>query len=634
MRIKDIHRRLAIFLLHLLIFSGSMVASFYLRFEFHIPQSETRDLLTGLAVAVVLKFIIFRIAELHKGGWRFVSVADLERIFVTNVIASSGMAVVVLALAHGFPRSVCIVDFILTFVATAGTRFAVRVYHENRKATGRREGAQGLLIYGFDNQGVTLLREIRSNPSFGYRVIGFLDDHADNRYARVDGVSVLGTGRDAARIVATLRNTSDQVNEIVVAMPRAGRHYMQEIVANCRAAGVPFKTLPSLPELLNGKILTKQIRDVSVVDLLGRDPVRLDERNIWESVCGRTIMVTGAAGSIGSELCRQLARFEPARIIALDQSETGLHEMQLEMLKRCPDLRFIPTVADIRDADRLTEVLEETHVDSIFHAAAYKHVPLMETHLTEALINNVVGTYNLVTAARQCKVSSFLMISSDKAVNPTNVMGMTKRLAELIASSMPVPEEGRGTKFVSVRFGNVLGSNGSVVPLFMQQIAAGGPVTVTHPEMKRYFMTIPEAVQLVLQASTMSQGSEVFVLDMGDPVRIVDLARNMIRLSGREPDTDIRIRFTGLRPGEKLFEELVLDGENMLSTYHEKIRIFRGRRPVREEMEEWIGTLKALIAARDNRRLLLHILELVPEYQPGAAWAAVLSDKEKVAAIW
>jgi FlaA1/EpsC-like NDP-sugar epimerase len=634
MRIKDIHRRLAIFLLHLLIFSGSMVASFYLRFEFHIPQSETRDLLTGLAVAVVLKFIIFRIAELHKGGWRFVSVADLERIFVTNVIASSGMAVVVLALAHGFPRSVCIVDFILTFVVTAGTRFAVRVYHENRKATGRREGAQGLLIYGFDNQGVTLLREIRSNPSFGYRVIGFLDDHADNRYARVDGVSVLGTGRDAARIVATLRNTSDQVNEIVVAMPRAGRHYMQEIVANCRAAGVPFKTLPSLPELLNGKILTKQIRDVSVVDLLGRDPVRLDERNIWESVCGRTIMVTGAAGSIGSELCRQLARFEPARIIALDQSETGLHEMQLEMLKRCPDLRFIPTVADIRDADRLTEVLEETHVDSIFHAAAYKHVPLMETHLTEALINNVVGTYNLVTAARQCKVSSFLMISSDKAVNPTNVMGMTKRLAELIASSMPVPEEGRGTKFVSVRFGNVLGSNGSVVPLFMQQIAAGGPVTVTHPEMKRYFMTIPEAVQLVLQASTMSQGSEVFVLDMGDPVRIVDLARNMIRLSGREPDTDIRIRFTGLRPGEKLFEELVLDGENMLSTYHEKIRIFRGRRPVREEMEEWIGTLKALIAARDNRRLLLHILELVPEYQPGAAWAAVLSDKEKVAAIW
>jgi len=634
MRIKDIHRRLAIFLLHLLIFSGSMVASFYLRFEFHIPQSETRDLLTGLAVAVVLKFIIFRIAELHKGGWRFVSVADLERIFVTNVIASSGMAVVVLALAHGFPRSVCIVDFILTFVVTAGTRFAVRVYHENRKATGRREGAQGLLIYGFDNQGVTLLREIRSNPSFGYRVIGFLDDHADNRYARVDGVSVLGTGRDAARIVATLRNTSDQVNEIVVAMPRAGRHDMQEIVANCRAAGVPFKTLPSLPELLNGKILTKQIRDVSVVDLLGRDPVRLDERNIWESVCGRTIMVTGAAGSIGSELCRQLARFEPARIIALDQSETGLHEMQLEMLKRCPDLRFIPTVADIRDADRLTEVLEETHVDSIFHAAAYKHVPLMETHLTEALINNVVGTYNLVTAARQCKVSSFLMISSDKAVNPTNVMGMTKRLAELIASSMPVPEEGRGTKFVSVRFGNVLGSNGSVVPLFMQQIAAGGPVTVTHPEMKRYFMTIPEAVQLVLQASTMSQGSEVFVLDMGDPVRIVDLARNMIRLSGREPDTDIRIRFTGLRPGEKLFEELVLDGENMLSTYHEKIRIFRGRRPVREEMEEWIGTLKALIAARDNRRLLLHILELVPEYQPGAAWAAVLSDKEKVAAIW
>jgi FlaA1/EpsC-like NDP-sugar epimerase len=611
-----------------------MVASFYLRFEFHIPQSETRDLLTGLAVAVVLKFIIFRIAELHKGGWRFVSVADLERIFVTNVIASSGMAVVVLALAHGFPRSVCIVDFILTFVATAGTRFAVRVYHENHKAIGRREGAQGLLIYGFDNQGVTLLREIRSNPSFGYRVIGFLDDHADNRYARVDGVSVLGTGRDAARIVATLRNTSDQVNEIVVAMPRAGRHYMQEIVANCRAAGVPFKTLPSLPELLNGKILTKQIRDVSVVDLLGRDPVRLDERNIWESVCGRTIMVTGAAGSIGSELCRQLARFEPARIIALDQSETGLHEMQLEMLKRCPDLRFIPTVADIRDADRLTEVLEETHVDSIFHAAAYKHVPLMETHLTEALINNVIGTYNLVTAARQCNVSSFLMISSDKAVNPTNVMGMTKRLAELIASSMPVPEEGRGTKFVSVRFGNVLGSNGSVVPLFMQQIAAGGPVTVTHPEMKRYFMTIPEAVQLVLQASTMSQGSEVFVLDMGDPVRIVDLARNMIRLSGREPDTDIRIRFTGLRPGEKLFEELVLDGENMLSTYHEKIRIFRGRRPVREEMEEWIGTLKARIAARDNRRLLLHILELVPEYQPGAAWAAILSDKEKVAAIW
>jgi FlaA1/EpsC-like NDP-sugar epimerase len=370
-------------------------------------------------------------------------------------------------------------------------------------------------------------------------------------------------------------------------------------------------------ELLTGKVLTSQIRDVSVVDLLGREPVQLDETLIRSSIQGNSVMVTGGGGSIGSELCRQIAGFRPAQLVIFERSESDLFRVHNELMARFPGVQVVPRVGDIREYAHVAEIVRRHAVRSIFHAAAYKHVPLMETHVLEAVKNNVLGTRNVVNAALRCGVANFLMISSDKAVNPSSVMGLTKRIAELIVNGMPAPEEGSRTKFVSVRLGNVLGSNGSVVPLFMQQIAAGGPVTVTHPEMRRYFMTIPEAVQLVLQASTMGSGSEIFVLDMGEPVRIVDLAQNMIRLSGRE--TEIEIRFEGLRPGEKLFEELLTEGENILPTYHEKIRIFRGVRKDPAEMDLWLNGVEALVAAGDEAGLMRRMTELVPEYRPYTA---------------
>ncbi len=392
--------------------------------------------------------------------------------------------------------------------------------------------------------------------------------------------------------------------------------------------------IPGIGELLNGKVLASQIRKVKVEDLLGREPVHLDNTTIRKSIRGRVVMVTGGGGSIGSELCRQIARYEPACLLVFERAESDLFRIDHELRHAHPGVEIVPLIGDIREQARVDEVLRRYEVHSIFHAAAYKHVPLMEDHVLEASANNVLGTWTLVEAAQRAGVNDFLMISTDKAVNSTNIMGLTKRTAEIIVSSRPVPSASRSfTKFVSVRFGNVLGSNGSVVPLFERQIANGGPVTVTHPEMRRYFMTIPEAAQLVLQASTMGTGAEVFVLDMGQPVRIVDLARNMIRLSGKVPDSEIEIRFTGLRPGEKLFEELNLSDEHLMPTYHEKIRIFRGERRDLQDIRLWIACLSSALASRDQSEVVRLMADLVPEYQPVGQWKDVLTREALAATV-
>jgi FlaA1/EpsC-like NDP-sugar epimerase len=533
------------------------------------------------------------------------------------VVASAGFAaVVLLGIGTAFPRSIYIIDFVLCFLMTAGARFAVRLYIEGIRDRSSKTGGKGLLIYGAGGAGRMLLREIRSNSSLGYDVIGFLDDDTKLRAAVLMNVRVLGTGRDAADIVDrhNRRKRSRKIEEIVIAMPSASGRQMREAVANCRAAGVTCKTIPGIGELLQGKVLSAQIRNVSLDDLLGREQVRLEEDRIHESIAGRSVLITGAGGSIGSELCRQAARFNPAKLIAFDQGETELFRIDLELREKYPALWVVAEVGDIRDAERVAEVIRKHSVDSIFHAAAYKHVPMMEAHVIEAVKNNILGTWNLVKAACEYRVSNFLMISSDKAVNPTSIMGATKRIAELIVSA----DSDRGpqtTRFVSVRFGNVLGSNGSVVPVFQAQIAAGGPVTVTHPEVRRYFMSVREAVQLVLQASTMGKGSEIFVLDMGEMVRIIDLAKNMIRLAGLVPDEDIEIRVIGLRPGEKLYEELMTEGENILPTHHEKIKIFRGLQVNRGLLEAWLLQLELLLEKRDPTLVINHLKELVPEYQ-------------------
>lgn len=452
-----------------------------------------------------------------------------------------------------------------------------------------------------------LAKEIRTNAGLGYTLVGFLDDDETKRGARIRGVVVHGGGEELKRVAAR-----EGVEMVLVAMPSAEGAVMTRILRLCQEAGVEFKTMPPLGEVIEGSRLAPQMREVAVEDLLGRTPVRLDVEGIRAKVEGRVVLVSGAAGSIGSELCRQIARYKPGRLVALDNGETPLFFLERELRGKFGGLAVEAVMGSIQNRGRLEEVMGEYRPAMVFHAAAFKHVPMMEAHPFEAVENNVFGTRNLAESAARHGVEEFVMISSDKAVRPTSVMGATKRMAEMVVRGM---QDG-GTRFVSVRFGNVLGSNGSVIPIFKQQIAAGGPVTVTHPDMQRYFMTIPEASQLVLQAMTLGKGGEIFELDMGAPVKIAELAMNLILLSGLKPGRDIDIEFTGMRPGEKLFEELHMVDEASLPTAHEKIRVFAGKNPSRVEMELMLGELEAVCETRDLGRLVLVMKRVVGDYSP------------------
>jgi FlaA1/EpsC-like NDP-sugar epimerase len=607
-------RRFLITISHLVIISLSVIVAFWIRFEFSLTTPEYDVLFASLMLVVPIKMVVFLVGGLHKGWWRYAGLGDLVRIYLVNVAASGISAICLFAyFGSGFPRSVYVIDFLICFLLTGGARFCVRLYKETFRSEGPAEG-KGILIYGAGDAGRTLLREIRMNPCLGFHVAGFIDDNPLLRSIRIMDVPVLGTGRDIGLIVDRYARRHTKIDEVVIAMPSAAGRQMREAHANCRAGGVACRTIPGIGDLLTGKYLSAQLRSLSLEDLLGREPIRLEEHRIRERISGNSILITGAAGSIGSELCRQTASFRPKKLVILDQAESELFKIDQELRHQNPDLEIVPVVGDIRNFRSIEEVVRTHAVGCIYHAAAYKHVPMMEAHVLEAVRNNIIGTWNLVRAAYRHRVSNFLMISSDKAVNPTSVMGVTKRIAELIVSTAS-NGPANGTMFVSVRFGNVLGSNGSVVPIFQSQIVAGGPVTVTHPEMRRYFMSIREAVQLVLQASTMGKGSEIFVLDMGEPVRILDLAQNMIQLAGLTPNEDIEIRITGLRPGEKLYEEIALDGENMLPTYHPKIKIFKGAAPELEALSAWLNQLQSLIGRRDVARILDHLAVLVPEYK-------------------
>jgi FlaA1/EpsC-like NDP-sugar epimerase len=566
-------------------------------------------LLAALCVWVPVKVLVFHFLRLDRGWWRYVSIRDVTRLAAANLVGSVFGCLALLGLApEGLPRSIYVLDFLVCLGMTAAARVTVRLVFEFSRlpnlGTKKRT-----LIYGAGDAGVTLLREIHQNPALAYEIVGFIDDDPAKAGSFIHRVKVFGNGAALPFIVA-----SQAIETVLIALPSATGTQMTDILNRCHEAGISYKTIPGLAEVIEGNGLAAQIRDVAVEDLLGRNPVRLEENQIRGTLQGKVVLVTGAAGSIGSELCRQIARFHPAGIVGFEIAESPLFEIDREMRQSFPQTPFYPEIGSIQNRTRLDEVLRQYAPSVVYHAAAYKHVPLMEAHVFEAIENNVFGTYNLAMAAVEHGVEDFVMISSDKAVRPTSVMGATKRVAELLLLAL---QNGR-TKYVAVRFGNVLGSNGSVIPIFKKQIAAGGPVTVTHPDMRRFFMTIPEACQLVLQAAVIGEGGQICVLDMGEPVKIVDLARNLILLSGLRPDEDIKMEFTGMRPGEKLYEELNTTLEDTAPTAHEKIRIFTGNGMPEDDIETWLDRLREACETRDVGRLVVALKEIVLDYNPSA----------------
>jgi FlaA1/EpsC-like NDP-sugar epimerase len=601
------HRKPLILLSQAVLITISYVGSFLLRFDFRLDAADQILVLQTLPLVLATKLLIFYVFGLLRGWWRYVGLSDALDMTKASLVSSISLYVLLkLALnVDGYPRSVLIIDLALTLLLVGGSRFIVRAYTEGLRHT---VGERNVLIVGAGRAGSTIAREMRRNPELGMRPIGFVDDDPSKHGIRIHGCKVLGS---TERISAIIRHK--KVQSVLVAIPSARGSQIEQIVSRCRQCRVDFKILPPISRHINGNSPNiSAVRDLRLEDLLGREPVHIDLASIRNELEGKVVLVTGAGGSIGAELSRQVANFQPSKVILLERSENALFELGLELSKNLPQQHFVPVIADIQDVTTLRDIFALHRPDTIFHAAAYKHVPMMEDHCFQAVTNNIFGSYNVALLARQFACRSFVMISSDKAVNPTNVMGVTKRIAELIMLGLSHEH----TRYVAVRFGNVLGSNGSVVPIFQQQIRDGGPVTVTHPEARRYFMTIPEAVQLVLQASTMGDSSEIFVLEMGKPMRVVDLARNMIRLSGLQADKEIEIVYTGLRPGEKLFEELMLEGEGVKRTSHEKIRVLSGAAVSLEQVRCWLDELSALVAAKNVHGLVQMFQQIVPEYKP------------------
>jgi FlaA1/EpsC-like NDP-sugar epimerase len=562
--------------LDLLLLSALPFASLYLRVDTDAWSGQyTRALLLFSVLALVVKLPAFYAMGLYRRYWRYASVDDLTSIVLAVGITSAFIALVFLSAQAinvipptELPRSVPFIDGVLTLLAVGGTRFSVRAAASARRARDRNDQSESkrVLVVGAGDAGAMIVREMQNNARVQLEPVGFVDDDWKKHGMSILGVPVLGNRKDIPALV-----TAYGIREVIIAMPTASGKVIREIVALCEIARVSSRTMPGIYEILSGRVGVSELRNVDIEDLLRRDPVMIDSEEVVRMLAGTRVLVTGAGGSIGSELCRQIARCGPARLTLLGHGENSLFTIEHELRRKWPSLCLDVIVADIRDLPRLRMLFERTHPQVLFHAAAHKHVPLMESNSEDAITNNVVGTRVLVGLAERYGVERFVLISTDKAVNPINVMGATKRVAEMIIQDAA---RRTGRPYVSVRFGNVLGSRGSVVPTFRQQIAQGGPVTVTHPDMSRYFMTIPEAVQLVLQAAalgTREGRGEVFVLDMGDPIKIVDLARDLIELSGFEVGRDIEIVFTGLRPGERLYEELFVPGEEYRRTRHEKI---------------------------------------------------------------
>ncbi|MDO8788922.1 MAG: nucleoside-diphosphate sugar epimerase/dehydratase [Sulfuritalea sp.] len=584
------------------------VAGYTLRFNFDIPPSFVEAMWSNLLWIIPLQAVIFHSFGLYRGIWRFASIPDLRRIALAAGTAGLAIPSLLFMLQRliDVPRSVLILHPLLLVMIMGGSRFLYRAWKDGHLLSPRQFDAEPVIVMGAGAAGYALLRDLAASQR--WRAVGVLDDDPEKFRLQLQGVSVLGKMADVARVAA-----AHQVLTVIIAMPSASASVRRRAVALVVGAGLKALTVPALADVLSGRVTAAEVRQVELEDLLGREQVLLDDAGLNKQLAGKSILVTGAGGSIGAELCRQIARFNPRTLVFLEQSEFALYSIEQEFAGRPVHC----VIGDVKDAARMNAVFAEHRPDVVFHAAAYKHVPLMEcANAWEAVRNNVQGTLNVARAALASGAGEFVLISTDKAVNPTNVMGASKRLAEVVCQAVQV--QCSATRFVMVRFGNVLGSSGSVIPRFRQQIAQGGPITVTHPEIIRFFMLIPEAAQLVLQAgliaSRQKEGGEIFVLDMGEPVKIVDLARDMIRLSGFAED-EIKIEFTGLRPGEKLYEELLADGESTLPTPHSKLRIAK---PSAVPDDRWLADLEQWLAApsRTEADVKKGLKARVPEYQP------------------
>lgn len=607
-RLDSSTKQTLIFFIHGCIAAFSLYLAFLLRFDFNPskpgPAGFTLEL---LVTAIAAKLLCLWYFGLHRGWWRTsASLADILRLAKASALATALLIVYCwLNERVNPPRSVLFLDLLIFFIVLSVLRFLRRAIKEHLRPALRRGDRKHrrLLVLGAGNAGELLAREMRQNiDTSDVQLVGFLDDDPDKERSQVQGFPILGPIEQLPKVVK-----SKAIDELVIAIPSASRPAMQRIVAACRATDLPYKTLPNLAELITAKSALGQLREVDISDLLSREEVRLDLPEIERFLCGKTILVTGAAGSIGSEICRQVARFRPQLLILVDHAETPLFFMENSLRDSYPDLQMQARIASVRDRQRMAQIFAESRPQVVFHAAAYKHVPMMEANPVEALLTNVLGTSVLAELADAHGVERFVMVSTDKAVRPTSVMGASKRIAEIVVQGMAGTSR---TAFVTVRFGNVLGSNGSVIPIFREQIRKGGPVTVTHPEMTRFFMTIPEASQLVLQAGSMGRGGEIFILDMGEPVRIASLAEDLIRLKGLVPHQDIQIVYTGLRPGEKLYEELLLDEEGIEATVHPKIVVAKAKREDQAKVFELLDRLKnqALLDEKEIPSLLETII--------------------------
>jgi len=609
--------------------AASHLLAYLLRFEGGIPLQQWETIKSTITYILPFKLIIFYYFGLYRGMWRYTGLVDLFNVLKATFTSSALIILAILFIYRfeGFPRSVFIIDGILTFMFIGGLRVTIRILlSEKEKGLDsllqinpfyRRDVTRPmkrLLIIGAGDAGEKILREIRDNPRLDYEVVGFLDDDRRKQGLKIHGVPVLGP---VPKIHELAYDAA--MDEILIAVPSASAKEMRKIIQACEATGLKCRTTPGIGELIDGKVSFKNVREVSFEDLLGRDSVNLDTESIGYYLTDKIVLVSGAGGSIGSELCRQVVPFNPKNLVLLDKTENNLFHVEMEFRHRFPKVSITPVLGDIHNSGFLERLFVTIKPQVVFHAAAFKHVPIVELNPWEGVFNNIIGTKNIVEASHQSGVERFVMISTDKAVRPVSVMGATKRVAEIITCCYGAhPDNGPdGGRFVSVRFGNVIGSEGSVVHLFKKQIERFGPVTVTHPEITRYFMTIPEACKLILQAGAFGEGGEIFILDMGTPIKIVDMARDLIRLSGFKPDVDIEIKFIGLRPGEKLHEELIIEGEGIFRSAHEKIFILKGENNndlnwLNQKIEE----LVKLALDQDATGIKSKLKEIVPEYQP------------------